>query len=184
MGVVPGWVPRRKIIEVTAAVNTRLFNPNVDGEKVRRKYALADKPVIAYSGGFWEYHGIETIIEASKEVIAQHPQSVFLMIGPGYHKYESYARSQGVADHFVFAGPIPHEEVPYFLAAADILIAPYFPRERIGSWLWHSSSSGTLKLVEYLALQKPVIASKIPPIESFIKDGETGILVPPGDAEA
>jgi glycosyltransferase involved in cell wall biosynthesis len=184
MGVLPGWVPRSKVIQVTAAVNTRVFNPTVDGKKVREKYALANKPVVAYCGGFWEYHGIETLIEASKEVIAEHPQVFFLMIGPGYKKYESYARSRGVADHFVFTGSIPHEEVPYFLAAADILIAPYFPKEHTGSWLRHSSSSGTLKLVEYHALQKPVIASKIPPIESFIKDGVTGILVPPGDAEA
>jgi glycosyltransferase involved in cell wall biosynthesis len=183
--IIPEWVPRSKIIEVPAAVNTRLFNPMIDGEKIRRKYALVDKPVIAYSGGFWGFHGVDTIIDASKEVLARHPQSVFLMIGPRYNKYESYARSQGVADHFVFTGPVPYEEVPCFLAAADILLAPYSPKKHFGDWLWHHTSPiGTLKLLEYLALQKPVIASTIPPIAGFMKDGETGILVPPSDSKA
>jgi glycosyltransferase involved in cell wall biosynthesis len=183
--IIPDWVPRSKIIEVPAAVNTRLFNPLVDGTKVRRKYALANKPVIAYSGGFWDFHGVDTIIEASKEVIARYPQSVFLMIGPGYHKYESYARSQGVADNFVFTGPVPYEEVPFFLAVANILLAPYSPQKKSGDWLWrHTFPTGTLKLLEYLALQKPVISTMIPPVEGFMKNGENGILVLPSDSKA
>jgi glycosyltransferase involved in cell wall biosynthesis len=172
--MVPGWVDRSKLVKVYAAVNTRLFHPMVNGNKIRAKYALKNRRVIGYAGGFWEYHGIDILIEASKSVISTNPEVVFLLVGPDYEKYESFAKELGVADHFIFTGPITYEEVPNYLAAADLLVAPYFPKK-------HKQGS-PLKLFEYLALEKPVIASNISAIREVLKNGENALLVPPGDA--
>lgn len=182
--VAPTWVDKNKILLVPASVNTRLFNPYISPDNIRGRYFLGGRSVIAYCGSFCPWHGVDTIIEASKAVIHSHPQSVFLMIGPDYYKYKSYAKQLGIADHFIFTGPVTHEEVPDFLACADILLAPYFPKENKGEWMLLPSSSGTLKLLEYLAMQKPVIATKIPPIESVIENNRNGILIQPGDSEA
>ena len=182
--VVPTWVDKNKILLVPSSVNTHLFNPYVSPDKIRRKYLLGDRSVIAYCGSFCPWHGVDTIIEASKAVIHSHPQSIFLMIGPDYYKYESYVKQLGIADHFVFTGPVTHEEVPDFLACADILLAPYFPKENKEKWMLLPSSSGTLKLLEYLSMQKPVIATKLPPIESVIENDRNGILIQPGDSKA
>jgi len=173
---VPSWVNQSKLVKVYAAVNTRLFNPLVNSEKISSRYGLSNRRVIVYAGGFGAYKGVDVLIKASKDVLARHPESVFLMVGPDYQECEAYAKKLGVADHTIFTGVVPYEDVPKYLAAADILVAPY------SSKIY--SQGSPLKLFEYLALRKPVVASSIRSTQDVIKDGENGILVPPSDSKA
>lgn len=172
--VLPHWVDFNKFVKVYAAVNTTLFNPDINAEIIRLKYSLSNKNVIGYAGGFWDFHGIDTLITASKDVIAQYPDTIFLMVGPDYQKYESYARKIGVSKNFIFTGSVPYKEVPNYLAAADILVAPYTLRYK----------GSPLKIFEYLALRKPVIASNVAAIPDVIIDEQTGLLVTSSDSFA
>jgi glycosyltransferase involved in cell wall biosynthesis len=76
-----------------------------------------------------------------------------------------------------FTGLVAHAEVPRLLAAADVAVVPYPPME---TDLWLSP----LKLFEYLAAGKAVIASAVGQLTEVIQDGSNGLLVPPGDVPA
>jgi glycosyltransferase involved in cell wall biosynthesis len=83
------------------------------------------------------------------------------------------AEDARVGDKVNFVGQVPHDEVPSYLAALDIALLPA-----------HESFTSPLKVFEYMAAAKPVVAPALPNIMEIIKDGETGLLFPPGNVEA
>lgn len=177
---VPPRVPREKIEIVPGGVNTDLFRPDsAAGDRVRRKYGLEEKRLILYVGSFSAWHGVEGLVKASSRVLREFRDVCFLLVGPYYEQAEALAQKLSVGHAFVFTGPVDYCEVPDFINAADLAVAPYDPS---GSPLRKKFGLGApLKLLEYMACQTPVIASSIEPIRGLIRHGESGILVPPGD---
>src|SRR5207302_846103 len=86
---------------------------------------------------------------------------------------------QGSALQATFTGRIPHDDVAAYLDACEILVAPHVPATD-GSEFFGSPT----KLFEYMAMAKPVIASRLGQIAEVIRDGENGLLIEPGDAVA
>jgi glycosyltransferase involved in cell wall biosynthesis len=81
-------------------------------------------------------------------------------------------------------GYVPHALVSAYLARFDLLLAPPAPSvasaagREIGRWM------SPLKLFEYMAAGKPILASDIPALREILRDGETAVLLPPGEAVA
>src|SRR5207253_6102752 len=77
----------------------------------------------------------------------------------------------------VFTGSVPHEDVAELIRLFDVALAPY-------PTLDHAFYFSPLKLFEYMACGVPVVAAEIGQIAEVVRDGETGLLYPPGDADA
>ena len=103
------------------------------------------------------------------------------MVGPYYKETEEKVSAAGIADSFIFTGPIQYEQVPKYMNAGDVLVAPYNP-ERIESTeqVRKHGLGSPLKVFEYMAVGKPMITTDVKPISDPIEDGVTGYLVPPG----
>jgi len=95
------------------------------------------------------------------------------------------ARRAGVEKRVIFAGKVPYAELPGYLGLCDVLAAPFSPKkdgqraavfERYGLW-WCP-----LKLFEYMAMGKPVVASSVGVIPDYLEGA--GLLYPEGDVEA
>ena len=83
------------------------------------------------------------------------------------------ADSHGILEHILFTGVVPYEDVPLYISASDICVAPFISRrnERIGL--------SPLKIYEYLACGRPVVASKINGITGLLARSGGGITVMP-----
>src|SRR5439155_12156466 len=92
---------------------------------------------------------------------------------------ESILGRAGLLGRAVFTGLVPQEEGPRHLAAMDILVAPHVPNAD-GSRFFGSPT----KLFEYMAMGRPIVASRLEQIGEVLEDGRTALLVPPGDEEA
>ena len=180
--MIGGLIDSHKLSKVSAAANTTLFRYNPQARKEKRDLLNLDgKTVIGYLGTFAEWQGLTDIIDAAKELTKRYPQVHFLMIGPYYQDARETVVQLGLLDRFTFLGQVPYEEVPEYLSATDILLAPYnlgpSPLRRqvgIGS---------SLKICEYMACGRPVIASSLYPISSEFQDGKDLILIRPGDVK-
>jgi glycosyltransferase involved in cell wall biosynthesis len=82
------------------------------------------------------------------------------------------ARQVGVLDKIIFTGTVPYPKVPLYLNASDVCVAPFVAgrNERMGV--------SALKMCEYMACEKPVVASRISGLE-ILEDNNAGILVEP-----
>jgi glycosyltransferase involved in cell wall biosynthesis len=87
------------------------------------------------------------------------------------------ASDLGISEKFTFTGRIPYEQVPFYISAADVCVAPFI-KER-------NSKIGlsALKTYEYLACGKPIVASSIPGVQDLIESSGGGISVAPEDPE-
>lgn len=150
-------VDENKIYVSPNGVDTDLFNPNIDGSAIRKKYGLEDSFVIGYSGGFNIYHGIDTLINASKMILEKIPNAKFFLIGDGeYRKYvDEFAEKNGIKDKIIITGLIPFKEVPVHLAACDVLVSPI--RTTNNTTFFGSP----IKTYEYLSMGKPIVATNI-----------------------
>ncbi len=178
--MIGGLADSHKVSKVSAAANTTLFRYNPKARKEKRDLLnLNGKTVIGYLGTFAEWQGLTDIIDASKELTKKYAQIHFLMIGPYYQDARETIVQLGLLDRFTFLGQVPYETVPEYLSATDILIAPYnlghSPlRRRVGI-------GSSLKICEYMACSRPVIASSLYPISSEFQDGKDILLIRPGD---
>ncbi|MCW3136530.1 MAG: glycosyltransferase family 4 protein [Canidatus Methanoxibalbensis ujae] len=162
-----------KVVLTHAGVDAK-FKP-MDAREVREKYGL-DGKVVVYVGELSEWHGadmLSDIAERLKEV-------KFLLLGKQLEKLRGDAEERGVADKFVFAGFVKHEEIPKFISAADVGIAPYKPSEEMKK---HGFYFSPIKIFEYMACGKAIVASDLEIIRDIISANKCGLLAKPGNAE-
>ena len=162
-----------KVVLTHAGVDAK-FKP-MDAREVREKYGL-DGKVVVYVGELSEWHGadmLSDIAERLKEV-------KFLLLGKQLEKLKGDAEAKGVADKFVFVGFVKHEEIPKFISAADVGIAPYKPIEEMKK---HGFYFSPIKIFEYMACGKAIVASDLEIIRDIISANKCGLLAKPGNAE-
>ncbi len=167
---------------VPNAADPELFNP--EAAPAALPSAAARRPVVAFAGSLRPWHGVEDLIAAGAHVMTGHRETFFLFIGGGARLGElmdSAAETLGEGN-FHFTGAVAPENVPAYLAAADILVAPFSPQrdrvrkaqfDRYGMW-W-----SPVKIFEYMAMGKPIVASAAGPVAEYIS--RAGVTVPPGD---
>lgn len=159
-------------------VDTGLFTPSVvpRGDVVAWK---GGSVLIGYAGNTKWYQGVETVLQAFAACAAKRPGRFKLLIigsssNDGVH---AFAEEHGLGQDMMILGKQPHNEVPEFLAAADILTV-IRPLDIVTMFSFPS------KLPEYAALGKALVVSEVSDIGRYIRDGQNGMVVPPGDVEA
>jgi glycosyltransferase involved in cell wall biosynthesis len=116
--------------------------------------------------------GHEFLFEAAPRICDAAPDVKFLLVGDGVYRerFEREADRLGLSDRFIFAGLVPPGEVPRYVARMDVLV--------------HLSLREGLPraLPQALAAGKPVVAFDVDGAREVCRDGQTGILLRPGDA--
>lgn len=171
-------VPAERISVVPNGVDGRRFHPEVDGTGIRRAHGLVGRKVIGFVGSFKPWHGVDFLLDVLQAVHQRGVDASLLAVGDGpcLEDVRQQAFRQGLEDKVIFAGRVSHEGIPAYLAAMDLTVAPYSP-----STDFYFSP---LKVVESLAMGKPVVAPAIGQLVSLLAHGEAGVLFPPGDAGA
>jgi glycosyltransferase involved in cell wall biosynthesis len=155
------------------------FRPDIDGAPIRERYGLSGHIVVGFIGSFTRWHGVETLFDAAVSVLQRESTLCFLMIGEGDLRSALQKKTAdfGLERAIVFTGLVPHTDAPRYLAACDILVSPHLGFED-GTKFFGSPT----KLFEYMAMGKPIIASRLEQIGEVIRDGENGLQMTPGDA--
>jgi len=171
-------VPADRILVMPNVIDPTLFNPDCDGQAVRDELGLQDRFVIGFSGTLKPWHGLHHLLQSvalGGERLA-HAHILVIGDGPCRDELTALAAELGLAERITFLGSIAHDEVGRYLAASDVLVAPYGPLEDF----WFSP----LKVAEYQAVGRPVVASRIGQLASELGDSGGVALVPPGDESA
>jgi len=157
------------------AVDTARFHPKVTPDP------LTDIPtgrfVIGFTGSLKAWHGTEILIDAAARMLPQVDAHLLIVgDGPDRAALTDRAEAAGLSDRLTVTGWVPHARLPGLIARMDVAAAPYPASAR------HYFSP--LKLYEYLALGRPVVASDIGQTAALLAPTGAGALVPPGDVAA
>ena len=164
-------ISSKKTIVLPEGVDMERFL-SADGQSIRTKYALDGSKVIVYSGKMDKERDLGILIRAFADV-RKNNDAKLLMVGDGNDKKNliRLAEELGVASDILFVGWFVQSKVPNFIAAADIGVCLVPPLE-------FYMKSSPIKMLEYMALGKPVVANlEIPEQRSVIQESEGGVLV-------
>ena len=170
--LVSAGVPARKIVAVPAGVETARFHPGVSADRIRKELGL-DGPVVGIVAMFRASKGHAVFLEAAREVRRIRPETRFLIVGDGVGRgdIEQRIRQLGLGEVVTLTGF--RRDVPELMAAMDCVVLPSL-----------RSEATSQVIPQALALGKSVVASAVGGIPEIIRNGVTGRLVPPGDANA
>lgn len=175
--LVEDWqVDPGKIVVMPNGVDIELFGQRFDSKLVRTKYGLDSEPVIGFVGSFQKWHGIDVLIKSFSRVLHQIPDAILLLVGDGPARadIEKWIAELHLGPRVTITGYVPQNKVPELLAATDVTVLPY---PRFQKELWFSP----LKMYEYMAAGKAIVASNYGQISDVLTNGQTGILVEPGN---
>jgi glycosyltransferase involved in cell wall biosynthesis len=172
-------VDERAAHVVGNGVNTGIFRPRSSAEARVRLGLRAEGPVVGFVGNLHRWQGTEFMIEAMPAILSAVPDVELHVVGDGATKdsLERSATRLGVRERVRFHGQVPYGDVPDFIAACDVLVAPLIPKPT------GDSGYSPLKLFEYLSSGRPVVASRLEGLEVIEREG-LGRLVPPADPDA
>jgi glycosyltransferase involved in cell wall biosynthesis len=148
-------------------------SPAVPANTMRSKLGIAsDRPVVVYAGRVNEEKGVGVLLDAAGYL----PETHFVLVGKVYQStYEDRARHLG---NVTLVGFVPPSQVPRYLALADAVVAPSRPS------LPYAAYMSPLKLFEYMASGKPIVASDLPVLREILVEDRNALLYPPSDPSA
>lgn len=169
-------VPEDKLHVISNGADIQRFHPKIDKTTVIKKHNLQGNLVVGFVGSFHYWHGVDNLTKLIEGTLSLDPNIRFLMVGDGgpmKPKLEEFIAEKALKDRVVLSGHIPHHEVPQYISAMDILLAPYPKLD----FFYYSP----VKIYEYLACGKPVVTTRIGQISEVIADGKNGFLCEPDD---
>lgn len=135
---------------------------------------------IGYVGQLYPGKGMETVVALARHL----PGLDFHVVGGRDADITTWREHTSDLGNLTFHGFVASREVPSWLAAMDVLLAPPLPDARaasgrdIGRWM------SPLKIFEYMAAGRPIVASDIPAVREILTDGANALLAAPLDVEA
>jgi glycosyltransferase involved in cell wall biosynthesis len=168
-----GSNPERTQVE-KAGVDFERFNPGINGSGIRERYGIEkDDFVLFFVGWLYHFAGLKEIAIELSKIKDKNPKIKVLIVGDG----DAFDELQQIRDEYqldnqvILAGKQPYENIPAFIAAADICLLPAYPTEKI------MQDIVPIKLYEYMACGKPVIATKLPGVTKEFGKGQGVIYV-------
>ncbi|HLV81482.1 MAG TPA: glycosyltransferase family 4 protein, partial [Chthonomonadaceae bacterium] len=161
--------PAEKIVVIPNGIALEPFDAPFDAAETRAAYGIpAGAPLVLAVGRLAPEKGFDVLIEAFGRLSAHVPDARLALVGGG--PLEETLKALAGERAILFTGPVA--EVAPLLRAADVVAVPS-----------RQEGQGIVAL-EAMAARKPVVASRVGGLAETVIEGETGLLVPPGDAEA
>lgn len=160
-------IPPEKVVVMPNGVDTTFFDPD-RCEPVR----LFPNFTVGFVGTFFPWQALDLLLEVLKELRDEGLDISVVLVGDGVMReaWESRAKQLGVSANVAFTGMVPWEEVPQTISGFDVAYSGHVQMGKGG--MYHSP----LKIYEYLAMGKPIVASAFADARMAIRDGETGFL--------
>jgi len=173
-------IPKQKLYSLPFGASIEMFKP-INQNHCRQILSLPnDIKIICFVGTFLPWQGIEYIIDAMPTILKERYSTVLIVVGDVEPKMQASIKlKQKIIEKYInfklnknviFVGRVPYEKVQYYINASDVCVVAQRPMR---------SGFSPLKLFEYMACGKPVVASDIEGVREIILESNGGILVPP-----
>jgi PEP-CTERM/exosortase A-associated glycosyltransferase len=169
--IVSRGISSQKVLVVPNGVDVQTFTPRLPNEEIQERLGLKGKVVFGYIGYFFNYEGLDLLVDAMVHLARQVPDLSLLLVGDGelMPVLRKMVRDAGVSDRVVFTGRVPHDEVTEFYGLCDFMVLPRRDTRE-------TRLVTPLKPLEIMAMGKPLIASDVGGHLEMVEDGANGLV--------
>jgi phosphatidylinositol alpha-mannosyltransferase len=128
---------------------------------------------LLFVGRLHRRKGFPVAVDAFRLLAKGRPDIRLIVAGDGEEQAAAERLEPSLRNRVTMLGPVPHDQLPRYYAACDVLVAPSVGGESFGYVLLEAMAGGL-----------PVVASRIPGYDEVVRDGREGFLVPPGNPRA
>jgi glycosyltransferase involved in cell wall biosynthesis len=157
-----------KTILIDAGIDLKQFNPDLDASNLRETYDIKeDDTVLFFMGWIYHFAGMKELATDLGKNKEKYPNIKIVVVGDG-DAYDDLVRIRdeyNLKDQLILTGKQPYDRIPEFTAAADICLLPAHQDEVI------MQDIVPIKIYEYMAMEKPVIVTKLPGISMEFGEG-------------
>ena len=160
---------KKNVFVISNGANTDVFRP-IHDQNLKKELGLdTESKYVCFVGNFEHWQGVEHLIDASDLILKSVPNTKFLIVGEGRMRqpWEEAVKKKGLQNNYRFTGAVRYEDVPKYINVADVCVALKKPL---------SSGYSTLKLYEYMACGKPVVATNTKGFE-ILQEYNAGKLI-------
>ncbi len=163
-------ISANKILVAADGVDLEKFDIRNTQEDCRKRLGLPlDKKIILYTGHLYEWKGTNVLAEASQFL----PKDIEVYFVGGTEKHVKRFKTRYSFLNVKIIGHRPYLEIPYWLKASDSLVLPNSGKESISKH-WTSP----IKMFEYMASKRPIIASNLPSIREILNENNSFLVEP------
>jgi glycosyltransferase involved in cell wall biosynthesis len=149
--------PREKTRVLTAGIDFEHFDLRISKEKVRKQHGFSqDDIILFFMGWLYQFSGLKEVAIELAKLQNKHVKLLIVGEGDALNELQQIRSKLNMQDQLILVGRRPYSEIPTFIAAADICLLPAYSTESI------MRDIVPIKTYEYMAMKKPVIASKLP----------------------
>ncbi|HJQ14820.1 MAG TPA: glycosyltransferase family 4 protein [Anaerolineales bacterium] len=166
---------RKRVTVIPNGVSPSDFSPSPLPDREGRV------PVLLYIGTLADWQGLDVLIKALPKILEQQPVQLRI-VGRGRSRQRKLLSKQirklGVEENVLLQPAVPHHEIPVVIADSDICLAPLGLNDRNVT-----QGACPIKVLEYMASSRPLIASNIPIVRELVREDMDGLLFSPNDPE-
>ncbi|WP_255349318.1 glycosyltransferase family 4 protein [Thioalkalivibrio sp. ALJ7] len=183
----------RAVVCISEALERRLLEafPGLDGRTIvaHDGAPALEKPesagrneefVVGYFGSLHKGKGVETLLEVAPRC----SWATFRIVGGDPSTIQAWREEHVIPANVHFLGHHAHRELPTMMAECDVLVAPYLEKVSVhggggdvARWM------SPLKLFEYMAMLRPIVAADLPVLREVLRDGDNALLAGPGKVD-
>jgi PEP-CTERM/exosortase A-associated glycosyltransferase len=170
-------IPSGKLHLVPNGVDTTRFAPIAKDSALLDKHRLRGRPVVGFIGSFYQFEGLESLLESMTHVRRQLPEARLLLVGGGEQEalIPRRVRDLGLDNEVIVTGRVPHSQIAGYYSVMDVLV---YPRLRNRT----TDLTTPLKPLEAMAMGKTVLGSDVGGIRELLANGAVGTLFEAGDS--
>lgn len=162
--------PAERTEVLGAGVDIHRFSHDNADRHIREQYGLAKNDVVLFfMGWLYSFSGLKEVMLQMAKLRDSNLRLLIVGEGDAYADLVTIKRNNNLDDKVILTGKIPYQEIPNYVAAADICLLPAYPWE---STMWDIVP---IKMYEYMAMRKPVIATNLPGVRREFGE-DNGVL--------
>jgi glycogen(starch) synthase len=168
---------RDKLLRVPNGVDRQAFQPIEPDTSLRQQLGLTGASVVGFIGSFYEFEGLECLLNAMVELRTRVPNVRLVLVGGGEQEnlLPQLVRALGLQDHVIITGRVPHKDVARYYSVMDVLV---YPRLRNRT----TTLTTPLKPLEAMAMRKAVVGSDVGGLRELLDGGRVGLLFEAGNS--
>jgi glycosyltransferase involved in cell wall biosynthesis len=149
--------PESRTYVLRAGIDDKQFSPGTDDNVIKTHYRLSEEDIVLFfMGWLYPFSGLKEVARQLAECPDRRIKLLIVGEGNLYEQLNKIRTDYNLHDRLILAGKKDYRELPEYIAAADICLLPAYPGEKI------MQDIVPIKLYEYMAMQKPVIATRLP----------------------